>query len=325
MMIFDENEIFYIQVQIAKGLGAVTFRKIIHFLKNNQLQPSEFKDLQESAMRNEVGLSESQIAALIGSRKQAEDLFIVLLNKGIKIIGYLDDLYPSKLKKTLGEQAPFVIYAQGNLEILEGKAVGFCGSRNASTKGEWVATMASSEITKHGFVVVSGNARGIDTCAHSASLINGGKTIFVAPEGILNFSPRFESRKFIHLDNAVILSEFKPNESWSIQNAMQRNKTICGLSNAMILVQSGKTGGTFEAGNFALQANIPLFVAEYSDSDISGPGNPYFIEHGAKPIRKRPSDQMLNLDSLFENVDEHFQKPYYHPEIQASLFSDIPI
>ena len=321
----DSNKVFYIQAQIAKGLGVVTFRKIIQYLKNNNLEPHEFLALQHETMRHEVNLSEGQISALFASRTQAEELYATLQQKQVEIIGVLDELYPNKLKKVLGEQAPFVLFAKGNMKILEEKAVGFCGSRDASPKGELVATMASTEITAHGYVVVSGNARGIDTCAHVAALNHDGKTIFVAPEGILKFSPRLESRKLVNSENTLIVSEFKPNDQWSIQNAMQRNKTICGLSNAMILVQSGKTGGTFEAGNFALNAKIPLFVAEYSDSDVSGPGNPYFIERGAKPIRKRRSDQSINLDALFANVDEHFQKPQYHPEIQTSLFTDLPI
>jgi len=64
---------------------------------------------------------------------------------------------------------------------------------------------------------------------------------------------------------------------WSTANAMTRNHTICGLSDALVVVQAGISGGTFESGKFALRVRAPLFVADYAQPDVNAPGNPYFI------------------------------------------------
>lgn len=319
------NETFYIQAQISKGLGTSAYKKIIKMIESLSIEPHEILGFSKEKIKSYSGLSEVQIDSLFSSRLEAESLLFHLNKRRISVIGYFSEVYPKRFDKTLGENSPFVIYTYGNLDLLKEKAVGFCGSRDASEKGKFVAEMAALQIAQHNWAVVSGNARGIDTRAHTSALMNGGFTVFVAPEGILKFRPRAETKAFANPENSLAISEFKPNDNWSVQNAMQRNHTICGVSNAMVLVQSGKVGGTFEAGNFALKAKLPLFVADYADSSVSGPGNPYFIDRGAKPIRKRAGDDSLNLDALFYEVEDHFQRPPIKVEAQSSLFTDLPI
>ena len=54
------------------------------------------------------------------------------INKGVL---YFDDVkYPEKLKSVLNKQAPKELYYLGNLDIINKKGIGFCGSRNASSK-----------------------------------------------------------------------------------------------------------------------------------------------------------------------------------------------
>lgn len=321
----SRSSMFYLQAHTAKGWGSAALLKIRSLIKQLSIEPCQILEFSKEKIKTLSGLSETQIDSLFANQLAASDLFEWLGKQNIQIIGYFDYVYPTKLEKSLLDKSPFVFYAKGNLDILQNKAVGFCGSRDASIKGQFVAQIAAKQIAQHHWTVVSGNARGIDTWAHSSALQEQGTTIFVAPEGILQFRVRLESKMYTNQENHLIISEFKPNESWSVGNAMQRNHTICGLSNAMILVQSGLTGGTFEAGNFALRAKIPLFVAEYQDSQVSGPGNPYFINQGATPILKRPNDQSLNLDALFYQVEDHHKKPMYAPQAQSSLFADIPI
>jgi DNA protecting protein DprA len=321
----SHNNIFYLQAHTAKGWGSAALLKMRFLIKRLAIEPCQILELPKEKIKINSDLSETQIDALFDNRLAAQELFEWLTKQNIQIIGYFDYAYPTKLEKNLLDKSPFVFYVKGNLDILQNKAVGFCGSRDASVKGQYVAQMAAKQIAQHHWTVVSGNARGIDTWAHSSALKEQGTTIFVAPEGILPFRIRPESKIYTNQENHLIISEFKPDENWSVRTAMQRNHTICGLSNAMILVQSGLTGGTFEAGNFALRAKIPLFVAEYADSDVSGPGNPYFITQGAEPILKRPNDQSLNLDALFYQVEDHSKKPLYAPQAQSSLFADVPI
>ena len=67
---------------------------------------------------------------------------------------------------------------------------------------------------------------------------------------------------------------------------MKRNGTIVGLSDAMVLVESGASGGTFAAGTEALKRDHPLFVVDFAEPGSSAEANPHFIDHGGIPIRR---------------------------------------
>ena len=82
---------------------------------------------------------------------------------------------------------------------------------------------------------------------------------------------------------------------------MQRNRTICGLVQALIVIEAGTSGGTWEAGLEALRLGVPLFVLDYSDPAPSGKGNPLLVNKGGKPLPCRPGkppDITLLLNSL---------------------------
>lgn len=83
--------------------------------------------------------------------------------------------------------------------------------------------------------------------AHRAALESGGTTILVLCEGILNFYFKKDFKDIWDWDRIAVISEFLPGIPWSVRNAMQRNKTICALSRAMLLVESGTNGESIEA------------------------------------------------------------------------------
>lgn len=85
----------------------------------------------------------------------------------------------------------------------------------------------------------------------------------------------------------------------------------------MILVESGKTGGTFAAGEESLKRNLPLFVIDYAKPEVSVEANPFFIERGGRPIRSRAG--LPNLTDVIKtpdmiNIDEGNE--------QMSMFSE---
>ncbi len=120
-------------------------------------------------------------------------------------------------------------------------------------------------------------------------------------EGILRFGEKWEVRSLFNNNNHLVLSEFSPRRPWTPQNAMQRNKTICGLSDAMIVIESGMRGGTFAAAEATLKLDRPLFVVEYAQPAASAEGNRYFLQRGAAPLRGNREGQP-NLHAFFENL-----------------------
>jgi predicted Rossmann fold nucleotide-binding protein DprA/Smf involved in DNA uptake len=85
---------------------------------------------------------------------------------------------------------------------------------------------------------------------------------------------------------------------------MTRNRTICALSDAVVVIESGLEGGTFEAGKTALALNLPLFCVEYAEPTESAAGNPYLLQHGAISLRRTRGGEP-NLSRLVRAVQEH--------------------
>ena len=209
--------------------------------------------------------------------------------------------YPERIEKILQLNAPPVLFIQGNQSLFNEPGVGFCGSRKASDKGLAITGRCALQLAREGICVVSGYAHGVDMAAHKAAMENGGTTIFVLVEGILRFQRKRDVANLLSAGNHLIVSQFPPHLTWSGRNAMKRNSTIIGLSDAMILVESGLTGGTFAAGEETLKRKRPLFVIDFAEPGPSAEANPYFIKQGGMPVRGN-REGIPSLDKVREVV-----------------------
>jgi DNA processing protein len=136
----------------------------------------------------------------------------------------------------------------------------------------------------------------------------------VLPEGILQFRPKPSIAELLTEENGVVVSEFPPKLPWSVSSAMQRNRTICGLVQALIVIEAGTSGGTWEAGQTALSLGIPLFVLDYPNPAPSGQGNPLLLRKGGRPLPCRPGappDLMLLLQALDLSLPKPTQRTLF--------------
>jgi DNA processing protein len=198
------------------------------------------------------------------------------------------------LVEVLGNSAPPVLFAAGHLALLKRSAVGFSGSRKSSELGLAIARKLAAELARCRFNVVAGHAAGVDWAAHVGALESGGTTTLVLAEGISHFRSKPEIADVLTAENSLILSEFLPDARWMAHHAMQRNRTICALSQAVVIVEAGLDGGTFNAGETTLDLDIPLFVIDYEHPPVSAAGNRHFLALGARGLRP---DAAGNVDA----------------------------
>jgi DNA processing protein len=240
-----------------------------------------------------------------------------LENASVHLLSAVDEGYPSKLKIGMKAKAPPLLYCRGNLKLLSSDSIGFCGSRKASEKGIETARDCAEQLARGGLTVVSGYAAGVDITTHKAALAAGGNTVFVLPEGILHFRIKQEIEHLWDWNRVVVVSQFEPTLSWSVQNAMARNSVICALSNAMILIEAGTTGGSIAAGRTCLEMKKPLFAPVYEGMPESAAGNRLLLKDGALPLGKSRQTQRAAVDKVFEVST---QSTIGRGEQQISLF-----
>ncbi len=295
------DSVSLLQVMQAKGMGPRSLARLLDLLEQNNLSLREVVSLEPEELAARFALSDDQARAIHANKEPAIRTAEMLDEHRIHTILRSSDSYPLRLKTVLRDQAPPVLFVAGSVDLLNRRGVGFCGARNASEEALRCADQVSRALAQHNLLVVSGHAVGVDEAAHRAALDIGGQTALVLPEGILRFRPRASIAERLTADNAVIVSEFSPNVPWSVQNAMQRNRTICGLVHALIVIEAGTSGGTWEAGQTALKLGLPLFVLDYSNPAPSANGNPLLLQKGGQPLPCRlgePPDLTLLLRAL---------------------------
>ena len=273
-----------------KGIGTVKAHKILKDIKSSYLNPDSVQLLK---------VIESSIDSKLFNEftNEISEFNVKCKEKRCGFITYFDDLYPNSLKD-LGNHAPLVLSYIGNVELLKKNSVGFCGSRKASTKGLSVTKDCAEQLVNTNFVVISGYASGVDITAHETALKSNGETIIVIPEGINNFRIKRDVNEFWDLERTLVVSEFLPEASWSVSNAMQRNSTIVALSNAMILIESSAKGGSMDAGLKTLEMKKPLYTPFYEGMPDSAVGNRILIEKGAIKLGRKRTTGRANISKI---------------------------
>ena len=297
-----ENQ-YLLQLMLSKGIGDVTIKKLLNITSQypDITMESLCKNLNQ--LQSIIRCREETLTSIQQNFNYATELYNQITEKNILIITEKDSLYPQNLKTSLGNQCPPVLFAKGNLNLLSTSSIGFCGSRKVSSKGIVITEQCVEQLVGRNLTIVSGYANGTDVAAHLSAIKNGGNTVFVLAEGLLKYTLKSEFKNNLNVQNHIFISQFLPNQLWNVGNAMKRNSVIIGLSKAMILVESGKQGGTFAAGEESLKRQIPLFVIDYAAPEVSAEANPYFIERGGFPIRGRKG--IPNLSKVFDIIDNH--------------------
>jgi DNA processing protein len=297
-----------LQLMQTKGIGPRAISRVMELLARDELSLRDFVRLAPEEMVNRYGLKEEQAAAIHANEQAALQMAELLEDRHIRAVLRGGSSYPARLQEVLGDRAPSALFLAGSAALLHRRGVGFCGARDASEEALRCTEQAARALTHHGLLVVSGHAHGVDETAHAAALQAGGQTALVLPEGILHFRPRPSIAELLTQDNGVVVSEFPPKLPWSVANAMQRNRTICGLVHALIVIEAGTTGGTWEAGHTALGLGIPLFVLDYANPAPSAQGNSLLLSKGGKPLPCRPGE-LPDLTLLLQALDLPLRSP----------------
>jgi DNA processing protein len=201
------------------------------------------------------------------------------------------------LNEVEAKRAPKSLFVLGDPGLFRrGPRVSVVGSRKASDQGLARARKIAKLLVKHGAVVVSGLAEGIDTAAHSAAMEAGGKTIAVIGTPLDKSYPR--SNRFLQAEIAkqhALLSEFPIGHPVLRSNFVRRNATMALIVSASIIVEAGDTSGALSQGWEALRLGRVLFIMNsvLDNPKLSWPSK--MLGYGA---------QILSDDNLSHFLDE---------------------
>jgi DNA processing protein len=191
--------------------------------------------------------------------------------------------YPTALTEL--SDAPPVLWARGDIDLLSSPSVAIVGARNASALGQRMAAKLAEGLGEAGFVVTSGLARGIDRAAHFAALKTG--TIAVVAGGLDVIYPP-QNADLVHAfdqGRALMLSEEPFGLQPLARHFPKRNRIISGLSKATVLVEAAARSGSLITARCALDQGREVMAVPGHPLDPRAEGCNRLIRDGAVLIR----------------------------------------
>ena len=194
-----------------------------------------------------------------------------------------DPIYPVQLKEIA--DPPPVLFVRGNPDLLKLPQIAMVGSRNPSVSGMETARDFARTLSRHGFVITSGLALGIDAASHRGALDAHGYTIAVAGTGLDRVYPaRHKDLATEIVNTGTIVSEFPPGTTAKANHFPRRNRIISGLCQGLLVVEAAKQSGSLITARMALEQNREVFAIPGSIHNPLARGCNALIREGAKLV-----------------------------------------
>ncbi|MEQ1572126.1 MAG: DNA-processing protein DprA [Myxococcota bacterium] len=236
-----------------------------------------------------------------------------LTTRGVALTRCCDD-YPLALRRAPG--APPVVFVEGSVEAFRAGAVAVVGTRGCTPYGASAAYQVAAAAARHGVVVVSGLARGIDTHAHRAAVRTGGRTIAVLGHGLAHTAPPANRglREEIVAHGGAVLTTWPDGVEPAKWTFPARNRWIAALSRRVVVVEAPDHSGALITAErlVDLGRQDDLWVVPGPLGAPTWIGSHRLIVLGAAPL--------VDLDAFVRDLGGRPDGPSY-PDWLSALFA----
>ncbi len=221
--------------------------------------------------------------------KRAEKEIAFIERHKIQTYYFLSNDYPARLKHF--PDAPILLYFKGSPVINHRRTLAIVGTRKITQNGRAICESIIKDLVNYDVCVFSGLAYGVDTHAHKNCVHMQIPTIGVLGHGLDLLYPS-ENIKLAKkmVQNGGILTEFLSGTKPEAMHFPQRNRVVAMLSDAVLVVESGESGGSMITADFAFQYNKDVFAIPGHPDDAMSKGCNLLIKQ--------------NKASLVENVED---------------------
>lgn len=303
------NEYAYWMALAHAAIKTAVKNDILSWCHKQKKTVVDFFGLNESEWNAELGLDIKDIDALSRAKEQLpNNAFMAenLINQGYSLISSMSPEFPQTLKKNLKMNGcPVLLYAKGNIALLNQPTAAVVGARAASEISIDFTRKISKKVAEEGKVVVSGFAKGVDREALDAAVKAEGSSIIVLPQGILTFSTGFKQYyKQIVEGKVLVVSAYPPKMPWSTWLAMDRNTLIYGMADEIYVAESNNGGGTWSGVIEGLKRGRKIFIREPNENEKNA--NKALIEKGCVPIKIQ--DNIIELTKTIQPLQHVSEK-----------------
>jgi len=203
---------------------------------------------------------------------------------GIRQLTWDEPEYPRSLREIY--DAPPLLYVRGNVALLNRHQISIVGSRRPTPYGNQMAERLARDLADRGLVIVSGLARGVDSCAHKGALSSAsGATIGVLGCGIDVIYPKENKKLFVEMETrGAIISEFTMGSFPGPQNFPIRNRVIAGMSLGVVVVEGAQYSGSLITARLAMEFGREVYGVPGNVTQPTSFGPNQLIKQGAKLV-----------------------------------------
>lgn len=207
-----------------------------------------------------------------------------------------DEGYPERLLPYTDRPLGLYRYRAG-VELGQ-RCLAIVGTRRPTSYGRKQARLFASGLSEAGFTIVSGMAEGIDTEAHRATLERGGRTAAFLGGGLRRCYPT--SNRGLMEDiarSAGVWSEFPLWRNADRRSFPQRNRIVSGVSEGVLVIESGAVGGSLITARMAAEQGKPVYVVPGRIDSPESAGCHALLRDGAQLVTS-VADILEDTDAL---------------------------
>lgn len=278
-----DDKLYWLALNMVSGVGPITYRKLV--ARFHDPERVFAASTQELALVGGIGEKTIRAIKEFPAEKMAGEELKKTQDLGVFLLTFRDQKYPKNLLQIY--DPPPLLYVRGELDEGDPLTIAIVGSRRGSAYGRAVTKKISKELALAGVTVVSGMARGIDTCAHFGALEAGGRTIAVFGCGIDIIYPPENRKLFLDIiDHGAIISEFPLSTTPEGKNFPKRNRIISGLSLGVVIVEATADSGSLITASHALEQGREVFAVPGNVGMATSTGTNRLIKQGAKLVEE---------------------------------------
>ena len=260
---------FDIALSLVEGVGPIKAKQLIQFCGSAEAVFSEKKQV----LLKIPDVGEKLVNAIYGHNvfRRVEKELLFTERERIDVLTYKDSRYPRRLLHC--PDHPIVLFSKGKVDTNVAKVLSIVGTRKVTPQGKSICDEIVLGIADQNILVVSGMAYGVDITAHRSSIKHGLSTIGVLGHGLDRMYPRdHESTGNKMMENGGLLTEFLSETNPDRENFPMRNRIVAGMSDAILVIESLKTGGAMITANLAVGYNRDVFAVPGRPSDTFSGG-----------------------------------------------------
>ncbi len=288
----------YLALLSLRGVGRKTASKIADTFSNDPTTLEEFYNALLAAISSGLRVPTIELGDVRNALSRSEEQIDAAQQNKVSVFGRDDGDFPSRLKNI--PDPPLAIFVKGNYHALNEKlSVAIIGTREPSEYGAKSARRIGKRLADEGVVVVSGLALGCDAEGHWGCVESHGRGVAVLAHGLDKIYPASNQdlADALLAEGGCLISEYPIGTRPQKNSFVDRDRLQSGLSEAVIVIETGVKGGSMHTARFAQEQHRWLFCIthppELHTSEKAGGNIALLAERKAEPLSS--SDDVQNL------------------------------